>query len=177
MLIVHPPNNRRRINKGVNLEMHAQSQDEACHSNPLPLHGPQQGHCQKAEQALGAASGADCRHHWIPQPDGGKRTGSLGAHAPLLPQHSDDQPSGEQVCQGKDDLAKGEELRRGGGDEQPGEERRVAVCFPGIGAEPMGHGAGGIGEDEVVDIGVFDGRVGVLPGAVEQENEAEEGSE
>lgn len=33
--------------------------------------------------------------------------------------------------------------------------------------------AGCVGEDEVVDVGVFDGGVGVLPGAVDEEDGAE----
>lgn len=46
-----------------------------------------------------------------------------------------------------------------------------------VGAEALGYIAGGVGEDEVVDVGVFDGGVGVLPDAVEEEDEAEEGGE
>lgn len=177
MLIVHPPDNGRSINKGVNLEVNAQPQDESGQPDSLALNSPQQGHCQNAQQSLRAASRANRRHHWIPQPNGRKRAGPLGAHAPLLRQHPDNQPPGEQVRQRKDDFSKREELGRGGGDEHPGEQRRVAVRFPVVGAEALGYIAGGVGEDEVVDVGVFDGGVGVLPDAVEEEDEAEEGGE
>lgn len=169
MLIVHPPYDGRRINKGVDLEVHAQPQDESGQPDSLPLDSPQQGHCQNAQQPFRAAPCADCRHHWIPQPNGSKGTGPLDAHAPLLRQHPDNQPSREQVRQRKDDFSKREEPGRGCGDEHPSKQRRVAVCLSVIGAEALRYIASGVGEDEVVDVGVFEGRVSVLPEAVEEE--------
>lgn len=175
MLIVHPPYDCRRIDEGVNFKVHAQPQNKTSQPDSLPLNSPQQGHCQNAQQSFRAAPRANRRDHRIPQPNGSKRAGPLDAHAPLLRQHSDNQPSGEQVRQRKDDFSKREELGRGRGDEHPCEQRRVAVCFSVIGAEALRYIAGGVGEDEVVDVGVFDGGVGVLPDAVEEEDEAEKG--
>ena len=60
-------------------------------------------------------------------------------------------------------------------EQEPGQDRRVAVCLPLIGTLAARDDAGGVGKNEVVNIGVFDWRVGVLPETVEKEDQAEEG--
>ena len=55
-------------------------------------------------------------------------------------------------------------------EEKPGEERRIAVCFSLVRGEAAGDVAGCIGKDKVVYICVFEGGVGVLEEAVEEED-------
>lgn len=59
------------------------------------------------------------------------------------------------------------------GYQHPRQQRRVPVRVPGIGRCAAGDVARCVGENEVVDVGVFDWGVGVLPGAVYEEGEAE----
>lgn len=66
MLFVHPPNDGRSVNKRVNLEMDAQSQDEGSKSDPPPLNSPQKSHRQNTQQALRAATRRNRRNHGIP---------------------------------------------------------------------------------------------------------------
>ena len=62
-------------------------------------------------------------------------------------------------------------------EEEPGEQRRVAVGVSVVGGAASRDEARGVREDEVVDVGVFHGRVGVLEEAVEEENDAQEDCE
>lgn len=164
--------------------MDGEAEDEAGQFDAPRLDGPQQGHGQKAEQALGAAAGADGGHHGIPQPEGGKG-GGVVMPTPPSPQEGEDEGAGDDIGRGEDELPKGEEARDGGGGQEPGEQRGVAVGVAGVGPECPPRGvaaaaddeAGGVGEDKVVDVGVLDGRVGVLPRAVDQEPETEEGGD
>ena len=66
------------------------------------------------------------------------------------------------TCGGEEELAPDsmeERVRK----KQEGQERRVAVGRAGERGPAGGDGGGGIGEDEVVDVGVAHLKVGILP--------------
>lgn len=154
--------------------MHRQAENDGGQRDPPPLDGPEQAHGQDAQQALGAPAGADGGDHGVPEPEGREAAGLLGGHAPAA-QHAHHEPAGEEVGGGEDELAKGVEAD--GREQQPGEQRRVAVGVAGVRGVTGGEEAGRVGEDEVVDVGVLEGRVGVLPEAVDEKDEAEEGGD
>lgn len=68
-------------------------------------------------------------------------------------------------------------MGEGGGVEEPGEEGCVSVGFAGVGGEVVGDEAGGVCEDVVVYVGVFQGGMSILVETPEEEGEAEEESE
>ena len=90
-------------------------------------------------------------------------------------EEEDEQISGDEIAECEEQFAEGEEA--GSGQEEPGEEGGVAVGFAGVGGLGVGDEAGGVGEDIVVYVGVFEGGVGILVETPEEEDEAEESSE
>lgn len=180
MLVVHPPDDRRRIDERVDLEMHSQAQQHAGQDHFPPRDGPQQRHHHDAQQALRAAPRADGGHHRVQQPDTRKPQSPLEAHLLLgggaRAQHEHHQRAGHDIAHGEQDLAEGKPPPRagpGGGQQQPGEQRRVAVRLAGVGRLAVGDEARGVGEDVVVNVGVLERRVRVLHEAVEEERDAE----
>lgn len=102
------------------------------------------------------------------------------AHIAAFPQQPHDEPAGDEVSGGEDDLSKAVaawDPGPRGREENPCEQRRVAVGLACIGAFASSYRTRGVGEDEVVDVGVLEGRIGVLPEAVEEEDEAQEGGD
>lgn len=166
---IHPPENSNPINKRINLKMHAQPQNDTRNRNPLTQHRPHQTHNQHPQQPLRAPPGTDIRNHRVQQPDSCilERTGL--AHPIRAHQDSSDEPPGHDIRQREQRLSKGEEARHVPcrREEEPGEQGRVAVCVARVGGGPARDVPRCVGEDEVVDVGVFDGGVGVLPGAVD----------
>lgn len=104
-------------------------------------------------------------------------------------QHPLNQPPRHQIRRRKQNLSRAEPCRvdhlgrQGtplraccpcGGKQKPGQDGRVPVRLAGVGRLAAGHEAGRVGEDEVVDVSVFDWRVCVLPKTVEEEDGTEE---
>jgi len=149
--------------------MHAHAQHDRGKHHPPLTHGPKQRRRQHAQQALGAPPRTNRSHHGIQQPNSGEpiRPARLHARTPV-DEDAREEPSGEEVRGCEDELAEGEEPG-GRGEEEPCQERGVAVGFAVIGGGVVGDEAGGVGEDEVVDVSVFDGGVGILEEAVEEE--------
>lgn len=154
--------------------MDAEAEQHGGEVDPVPFGGPDERRGQDAQQAFGAAARADGRDHGVPEPQGGEGARLLGGDAPTA-EDAEDEPPGEEVGEGEDDFAEGEEGH--GGEEEPCQERGVAVGVARVGGLRVPDVAGCVGEDEVVDVCVFDGRVGVLVGAVHEERDAEEGGD
>jgi len=97
----------------------------------------------------------------------------------LGPQDLQEQPPRQQVREREEHLAEGEPSHAlpGGREKDPRQQRRVTVRGTLIGRRAARDEACRVREDEVVDVGVLDGGVGVLVQAVEEEGEAEQGGE
>ena len=157
--------------------MHPDPQQHTRERN-LPIQNrPQNRRNQHPQQPLRTPPCTNIRNHRIQKPHAGILHRPPRSHPILHAQTSRYQPPGQHIRERKEELSEreraGDGPRPGRGHEQPGEERRVAVRVSRVGRLAAGDEAGGVGEDEVVNVGVFDGGVGVLPGAVEEEGEAE----
>lgn len=169
---IQMPHQAGSIYERVYLKMHSKAQDNASPGN-VPLQDSQeQTRSKNAEQALAAPARAYASHDGVQQPDGGVLCCRTGGEPIMLGQDAHEQPAGQDVGGGEEHLAKLEPQRRR--HEQPGQQRRVAVRVAGVGRGAVGDEAGGIREDEVVNVGVLDGRVGVLVAAPRDEAGAQE---
>lgn len=93
----------------------------------------------------------------------------------MATENAEDEPASDDIAGGEEQLAEGE----AGGRERcrpqdPGEERSVAVGGAIVGRVAHGDALRGVGEDIVVDVGVLEVRVCVLPETVDEEAEAQQ---
>lgn len=95
--------------------------------------------------------------------------------APMLSQDEVDQIPRHHIAESEDHLAKFEPppspSRR---VEQPSEQGRVSIRGPFIWTSTASHEARRICEDEIIDVGILDRAVGILPATIDQEHNAEE---
>lgn len=95
VLGVHPPDDGGRVDEGVDLEVDAEAEDHAGQPVPPPLDGPEQGRGEHAQEALGAAPGADGGDHGVPEPEGGEGAAPFEGHAAAGLEHAEEEPPRE----------------------------------------------------------------------------------
>ena len=149
--------------------MHRQPQHHSRQHDPSMRDRPQQRHNHDAQKPLGAPPRTNRRDHRVQQPNTRDLQTPLHLHPPSssggAPQDQHHQPSGHDVRNAEDHFAEREPCGAAGGrgrgrgpggrEEEPREERCVAVRFALVRGETTGDVAGGVGEDEVVDVGIF----------------------
>ena len=122
------------------------------------FNGEEQANHHGAEEPLARAARADSRDHRIEQPDSAELQCPCFSEPSSL-QEQENQIPGEYIACGEECFAKtppGRASGPGRWEEQPCEERRVAVGVSSVGRVAARDVSRGIGEDVVVDVGVFE---------------------